>query len=206
MKYLKSEFLNQAMTAPQYQRLVQDCAATGKTTGAIQSEALIQYTKLNAARSRRIYKRWAPQPELLNALQSIQEPMLGLCITEAWCGDAAYYIPMLQKLAETSDGLELNFALRDAKPELMDAFLTNGARSIPKFILLRKVNLEVLGVWGPRTQKAADYRATLVSQGIEAKDIAVGMQRWYLQDMGQSFQQEFTDFLVNISKAVHNQQ
>lgn len=204
MKYLKSELLKQAMTSSEYRKLVQDCIANGKTTGAVQSQALIHYTKLNAARSRRIYKQWTPQSHLLDALMSINEPMLWLCITEAWCGDAAYYIPMLQKLEEASDKIELHLLLRDANPRLMDAFLTNGAKSIPKLILLRRASLEVLGVWGPRTQKAMEYRTQLVGQGLEPTDIAEGMQRWYLQDMGKSFDQEFAHFLASIRDQPHN--
>ncbi len=205
MKHLKLEQLNQAVSSMEYHSLLQEYAATGKTSGPIQSENLIQYTKLNAARSRRIFKRWMPQPELLKALNSIQEPMLWLCITETWCGDAAFYLPMFQKLKETSLRVELWCVLREANPQLMDAFLTNGARSIPKLIVLRKANLEVLAVWGPRTQAANEHRAALLNAALEPIDIAEGMQRWYLIDQGQSFQQEFTRVLTDISTMLQNQ-
>ena len=45
-------------------------------------------------------------------------------------------------------GLELRVILRDANPEVMDQYLTNGSRSIPIVIALDE-NFQEMGHWGP---------------------------------------------------------
>ena len=54
-----------------------------------------------------------------------------LVIAEDWCGDASNTVPVVAKLADAVPGLELRVILRDANPEVMDRYLTNGSRSIP---------------------------------------------------------------------------
>ena len=82
--------------------------------------------------------------------------MTWLVITESWCGDASPSLPVMNKIAELSSHLELRIVLRDEHPELMDVFLTNGARSIPKLIVLDGNTNDVLGEWGPRSPKATE--------------------------------------------------
>ena len=52
------------------------------------------------------------------------------------CGDAAHVLPVLNKFAENDTTITLSILLRDDNEELMDRFLTNGTRSIPKLIIL----------------------------------------------------------------------
>lgn len=73
-----------------------------------------------------------------------------LVITEDWCGDAMVNTPILMKIAEWA-GIEVRFVYRDQNLELMDQYLTNGGRSIPKFIYLNE-NFEDVGNWGPRAE------------------------------------------------------
>ena len=73
----------------------------------------------------------------------------------------------------------------------MNLFLTNGARSIPKLIILDKNTLEVLGDFGPRPQEAKqlilDYKA---EHGVVDETAKTNLQLWYLHDKGLSTQQE----------------
>ena len=58
-----------------------------------------------------------------------------LVLTEAWCGDAAQSLPIINKMAEVSDNITLRLILRDENLDVMDQFLQNGrSRSIPKLI------------------------------------------------------------------------
>jgi hypothetical protein len=206
MKHISRAQVDRAMAPQAYNQLVQQCAKDGGTTGPVESPELIAYTKLNAARMRRLYKHWNPGTELVQSLKELKTPMYWICLTEAWCGDAAFYIPMLHKLTETVSHIELAFLLRDQNLELMDAFLTRGGRSIPKLILIQKENLKVLGSWGPRTQLAMEWRTRSLEQGLNGKELAEGLQRWYLEDEGRSFQQEFSVFLGTIKGMLSNQQ
>ena len=60
--------------------------------------------------------------------------MIWLIITEGWCGDAAQCIPTIEKIAAESKNIETHYVLRDENLDLIDEYLTNNARSIPKLI------------------------------------------------------------------------
>ena len=68
----------------------------------------------------------------------------------------------MHAFADQTESLELRIALRDEHPELMDRFLTNNARSIPKLLMVRPADNSVVASWGPRPGEAAqmvsDYR------------------------------------------------
>ena len=76
-----------------------------------------------------------------------------LVLTESWCGDSLASLPVLKKISEAGNGWNLKLLLRDQNLELMDKFLTNGARSIPLFLFLDH-NGNLLFMWGPRTRAA----------------------------------------------------
>ena len=72
-----------------------------------------------------------------------------LVIAEDWCGDASSTIPVVARFADAVPGVELRILRRDEHPELMDRYLTNGARSIPIVIaLLQSVSTPGINVVG----------------------------------------------------------
>ena len=119
-----------------------------------------------------------------------------LVISEGWCGDAAQILPVIHKMAETTDKLNLQIVLRDDNPELMDAYLTNGSRSIPKLILLDKETLEPINNWGPRPAEAAKLIADFKEKhGVINEEAKTELQKWYLHDKGLSTMQEIVGLL-----------
>jgi len=57
-----------------------------------------------------------------------------MVITEDWCGDALYNVPVLFKLVEGNPDIETRVFLRDKNPDIMDQYLNKGQfRSIPVF-------------------------------------------------------------------------
>jgi hypothetical protein len=65
-------------------------------------------------------------PEVVSALQALQQEYIWIVISEGWCGDAAQLLPVFDKMAEQSEGkIELRIVLRDENEELMSHFLTN---------------------------------------------------------------------------------
>lgn len=163
----------------------------GLSTGDTQSEDLTHYSTLNEVRMNRLDKTVHIPQEIQEKLDSLKSRHTLLVISEGWCGDAAQIVPVINKLAESSDKLELRIVLRDANPQLMDAFLTNGARSIPKMILVEPDTLTVRGSWGPRPHEAAklimDAKEKYGHIPAEAK---ADLQKWYLQDKGISTMEE----------------
>ena len=74
------------------------------------------------------------RPEDKEALAKLGKKLKVMVITEDWCGDALYNVPVLAKLVEGSPNIELRVFLRDKNPDLMDQYLNQGMfRSIPVF-------------------------------------------------------------------------
>ncbi|MBI4587204.1 MAG: thioredoxin family protein [Candidatus Rokubacteria bacterium] len=74
------------------------------------------------------------RPEDREALQRLGKKLKVLVITEDWCGDALYNVPVLAQLVEGNPNVEVRVFLRDQNPDLIDQYLNQGMyRSIPVF-------------------------------------------------------------------------
>ena len=74
------------------------------------------------------------RPEDKEALAKLGKKLKLMVITEDWCGDALYNVPVLAKLVEGNPNIELRVFLRDKNADLMDQYLNQGMfRSIPVF-------------------------------------------------------------------------
>jgi hypothetical protein len=115
-------------------------------------------------------------------------------LSEGWCGDAAQIVPVIHKMADVTDKVELKIALRDDNDALMQHFLTNGGKAIPKLIVLDAETLEVVLDWGPRPHGAKqlilDYKA---AHGVVDETAKIELQKWYLHDKGISIQNEIVE-------------
>ena len=197
-------YIEKSMTFAEYIRLIDDLLLEGKTTGENQSEAMFNYGKLNRQRMKRLGNTVKLNESLKEKVRSVKRKMIWLIITEGWCGDAAQNIPVIEKMALESANIETRYVLRDENLELMNQYLTNNARSIPKLICLDAEMFEEIGTWGPRAQTAMDYFYEMREQGIEKPQMMENLQRWYLQDGEQSIQKEFENLLNGWTK--QNQQ
>ena len=194
MTELLASSLEKSQSYQEYMNLMEELVLNNSTTGD-SDPARIEFTALNLKRSQRLNKKF----ELLDSeaayFKELKMPQTWLVITESWCGDAAQTLPVLNKLAETSEYIDLRVILRDKHPELMDHFLTNGTRSIPKLIIL-KPDLEVVSTWGPRTAAATqlviDYKAKFGKIDAEFK---TQLQMWYNKDKGASIISELTEIV-----------
>ena len=197
------EYTEKSFTFAEYIKLIDDLLLDGKTTGAVQSDAMFNYCKLNRQRMHRLEKTVELNDSVVEAVKNIKRKMIWLIITEGWCGDAAQNIPTIEKIAaENPENIETRYVLRDENLELMDAYLTDNARSIPKLLALDAETLEVIGTWGPRPQAAMNYYGELKNQSLEKPEIMEKLQRWYLQDKEKSLQGEFEHLLVEWSNLV----
>ncbi|MCG2462738.1 thioredoxin family protein [Flavobacteriaceae bacterium F89] len=173
-----------AITYRDYLNIVNGLVAIKGTTGPVQSEERIYYTKLNASRMRRLDKTIVIPDTDIEAFCGCAEKQTWLVLLESWCGDAAQAIPVLNKIAEAVPAIDLKVLLRDENPKLMDLFLTDGSRSIPKLIVLDEEG-EVLGSWGPRskiaTELVLDYK---MQHGKIDEKFKEELQLWYNMDKG----------------------
>ena len=188
--------LNSAINYDEYMQLLEDLLAANKTTGENQSEAMVGYGKMNVQRMKRLNKKTELQADLLEVVKNVKRKMTFLVITEGWCGDAAQNVPVVNKLAKQNDSIDLKLILRDENLEIMDAFLTNGGRSIPKLIALDTETLDVIGTWGPRPQTAQHMVSEFkkVENG-DYSEFVKEVQLWYAKDKTISMQNELIALL-----------
>ncbi len=194
---LVEEALAKVKSYNQYREMVAQLTQEGKSTGPNQTEALINYTMLNDRRMKRFDKTIKVDLETSQKVASVNKNITLLVVTESWCGDAAPAIPVMNKIAELNDQIELKIALRDENIELMNRFLTNGAMSIPKLIFWDDDKKEVIAVWGPRPKPAAQLVADHKARyGILLPEIKEEIQHWYNKDKGQTILKELTVLLL----------
>ena len=84
------------------------------------------------------------RPEDKEALAKLGKKLKVMVITEDWCGDALYNVPVLAKLVEGNPNIEARVFLRDKNADLMDQYLNQGMfRSIPVFAFFDESMSEV---------------------------------------------------------------
>lgn len=106
-----------------------------------------QYYELGLQRIDRTLKKYIPDEEQLRSLASKNFNGKILIISEVWCGDASATVPALVKFFEGKN--EVKIFLRDGDKSLINQFLTNGAESIPKVLILNE-DFTLRNSWGPR--------------------------------------------------------
>ncbi len=191
--------LQQTFTYPEYEALIDGLLAENKTTGPDQNPKMVQYTQMNQVRMTRLARTTTLLPDVQEALAHLNRSLQWLVLTEAWCGDAAQNVPVLAKIAEASAGkIALKLVLRDENLELMDRYLTNGTRSIPKLICLDAATGQELGTWGPRPAAAQElYHAFKANPVGTKKELIQNVQLWYARDRTNSMQHEMAQLLRN---------
>ncbi|MBT9392138.1 thioredoxin family protein [Hymenobacter sp. NST-14] len=188
---LSPERLAGAYTYAAYRQLIDELMAEGKTTGATQTDALTAYARLNIQRMERLDKKAELLPEMTEALAALTLPYEWVIITEGWCGDAAQIVPVLEKIAQASHGrIRTHYLLRDENLDLMDRYLTNGGRSIPKLLVLHADTLTEVTHWGPRPALAQDLFLEMKAAGATHEEFAEQLHGWYAKNKTQATQHE----------------
>ncbi|WP_338732636.1 thioredoxin family protein [Mangrovimonas cancribranchiae] len=200
MKQIIENSLKTSMSYQEYINLVDNLTLTNSTTGPEKTEALVNYTALNQRRMARWNKKLHLTESQKETVKAFNNQVIWLVLTESWCGDAAHIMPVINKVAELSDNINLRVVLRDENLELMDLFLTNGGRSIPKLIMLDAKSHDVIGTFGPRpsaaTQMVNDYKET---HGTLTPEFKEDLQLWYNKDKGQTIVKDLINLLpVNV--------
>ncbi|MBH8570376.1 thioredoxin family protein [Microvirga sp. STS02] len=130
-------------------------------------------------------------PELQAAAQQLKQRYIWVVITEGWCGDAAQIVPIIEAVAQASSGhLDTRYFLRDANPELIDRYLTNGGRAIPMTVVLHADSLAEVAVWGPRPVPAQTLFHDLKTREVPFAELAAQLHGWYAQDATRTTQEE----------------
>ena len=181
-----------------YMQLMEKVVLENRTTGPKQSEELSFYTKLNLSRMQRLNKKVTITEELKNAINKIEVPQAWYILTEAWCGDAAQNIPVIAAAVLPNSLITVKLLLRDENLKIMDNFLTDGGRSIPKVIAVDE-DFNELFTWGPRPEGAQKLMLEYKANPVKSyKEFAEDVQRWYISDKAESVQKELTLILEGV--------
>jgi Thioredoxin len=200
---ITAELITKAMNYSDYKHLLEELLVQGKTTGANQSEEFVDYGKLNLQRMRRLEKTTHLSAALKQKLSNIKASYVWLVITEGWCGDASQNIPVFNIVSKECPHIELKLILRDEHLDVMDLYLTNGSRSIPKLICMKKDTsssngLKEVFVWGPRPQALQEIVVALKKDGVSLADKGIITQNWYNADKTLSLQEELIKLVHNL--------
>lgn len=195
---ITQEALAKAISYPEYRKLVSKLSQEGKSSGPRPTdEALVNYTKLNDRRMNRWDKMVKIDEVTERAIRQIKTNRTWLVLTESWCGDASPALPVMHKVALLNPGITLKIVLRDDNLPLMDKFLTNGGKSIPKLIVIDNSDHRIIGTWGPRSKNATklveDHKAL---HGTILPEFKEELQLWYNKDKGVSVLTEILELLT----------
>jgi hypothetical protein len=197
------ELLAQALPYPAYRALADARFAEGRSTSAdphFNTPQNVAYTALNLKRMDRLEHQPPLDPATISAALALAQPVLALVITESWCGDGAQTVPVLHRIAEASSGrLKVQIVLRDEHLALIDAFLTNGGRSIPKVLFLDPDTLAVRAMWGPRPAPAQQLVRDALATGMPYEERNTKLHTWYAQDKTRTTQAEIRELLATLT-------
>ncbi|WP_353079588.1 thioredoxin family protein [Flavobacterium sp.] len=195
MKSIIQSALQNSHSYTEYRTLVSKLISEGKSTGNEQSADLLHYSELNEVRMKRLEKTLKLDLEVEKALQNLKSKQTWLVISEGWCGDAAQILPIIKLMTEVSENIDFKIVLRDENEALMNQFLTNGAKSIPKLLVLDE-SFNLINHWGPRPEGAKnliiEYKA---NHGIVDEAAKIALQKWYLDDKGISTMKEIVKLI-----------
>ncbi|NIR47329.1 thioredoxin family protein [candidate division KSB1 bacterium] len=159
-----------------------------------QQKNRLEYTKLNLQRSQRIQRTYSVSDELCNLLEAIKVKQLWMVLTEPWCGDSAQCLPYIVKFSECNPLIDLKILLRDKNLDIMEHYLTDGKRGIPKLISFDEAGDELLQ-WGPRPQEAMELFRSEKDAGRSKPEIIEKLHLWYGRNRGKAIEQEFVELM-----------
>ena len=159
------------------------------------------YARYNQERSGRVERAYEVSASLREAVEKIDAPQLWMVLTEDWCSDSAYALPVVVEVAALNPLIELRILLRDDNLDIMDQYLTGASRSIPKLVAFSEDG-EELFQWGPRPREAQDLRERLKGEGLSGGEISKKLIAWYDDGGWRQVDDELTEVLEGIAKAV----
>lgn len=180
------------MTYQAFVDLVAEMAVEGKVTGHQQSEKLLEKSLMNLYFMKQVKAEIDLSEGLAKALRKVDRDWHWFVLMEGWCHDGAQNVPILASAAAATSRISLSILLRDENSEIMNQYLTNGTRGIPKLVCVDTETQVELGTWGPRPvriqEKVLDFKKKHFSAGRD--EFSRNLKLWYADDAGQALQKE----------------
>ncbi len=199
LKYLRDKILHSGMTYEKYKIHLADEI---ENPPGVDEKNNYDIKKLNFSRSKKVEQQFIPSSELVETVNRISKPQPWMVLTESWCGDSAQNLPVIAKIADLNPNIKLKILLRDSYPEVMDQYLTNGTRSIPKLIAFDKDYKELFR-WGPRPKTAKQLVFRLKEDGMSKSGWQKELHLWYGRNRGKELESELVQFLMKSKPAIN---
>ncbi|NQV72543.1 thioredoxin family protein [bacterium] len=136
------------------------------------------YSKYNLERQERVESEWLPSPTFMKEVDGIVGPLTFFFVTDDWCIDSAYSLPLLQWISSRKKDIQLIIGLKNDNLQVLDEYLTDGARSIPKLIIENQAG-EIVAVWGPQPEEIRLIRKNLMDNQAEGSVVSGTTIEWY---------------------------
>jgi len=159
---------------------------------------LIHYLNYNWERQAQVHEAYEPSSELKTALDGLPEPQIWMVLTEPWCGDSAFLLPVITEAAASTDAVTLRILLRDDNLDIMDQYLTDGSRSIPKLVVFSESGEEQF-TWGPRPETAARRFDALREQDLTKDQLIQKLIAAYEEGMWKETDEELAAQLRRVT-------
>lgn len=193
---IKYRLIEKGMSYTEYiNKIIDELANTDAAELKDKELSRFNFKTLNLQRSSRIIRNYKVSAELKNIIAEITEPQLWMIITESWCGDSAQNLPYIAAIARENFLINLRIILRDSNPDIMDQYLTNGTRSIPKLIAF-DIAGEELFRWGPRPKAAIELINQWKAEGMEKPVWTEKLHIWYSKNKGSELEKDFIELIT----------
>ena len=177
------------MTWNEYTSLFETILNSENNDAPYNNPEYINYVKMNQSRTNRWLKADILNDELVKKIEAIDSPQEWIVIAEPWCGDAAHNVTVIAMLSKKNPVIDFRIELRDNGKNLIDSYLTNGGKSIPKLIV-RNEKGDDLYTWGPRPEECQQIMIEHKKTNLPVLEKHKRIQTWYSKDKCASIQEE----------------
>ena len=144
-------------------------------------QKFIERTPKNRERLDNVYSSATIPKKYKQQIKEMKSTIRLLVFAENWCSDTVLTIPVLAKLAELNDNIDLLIVPRDdVIEEFKQDFLTEGKAKIPLVLFLLDKTKEVKR-WVERTKKTNERIKEIKAQHVKKSEIYRSVVELYLK-------------------------
>lgn len=147
-------------------------------------QGFVDYSQKNVDQMRENYEKTDINQALSQEVKAFDKEARVLVIGADWCGDVVANVPSIAKLIDLNPKLQLRVIDRDRHDDLMQHFLTNGSKAIPKAVIAPP-HMRSWETWGPRPA-ACQKIMTDNKDKMPKEQIYPMLRDWYKNDKNQT--------------------